>query len=693
MPFPLASPRSHAFGCDDSDDLEPDDTLHSLQVTKVSSQSMLLQELGEEPDDNARGGGDANMRPPRRPPGGGHKKQRKQQQLAHPPDAMEPSESPTSDRMMMNDNDAQWNEEDMEWADALETNGDVFDQGGFSEDEELTLAQMADKLRTMINNLGKRDPTSTSSVRRAASAKNLRELQGNAVRYLASMRRRLNGELRTTMQTVKQQPRQMMENTAKHVQRHVVQRTNRLRRRIITGDADMRVRDYIKVPKTVRAIDKFSFTMGVVGLLVTEAVLLQAPQYFWAFFALVMPTLLFLRIYLYTKQKLQYFMYDFCYYVQITCFINLFLLPDERLFLVNFAFSHGPLLWAIIAWRNSLVFHSLDKVTSVYIHTFPPLMTWAWRWYGLCRLPGEALKRATLRGLEAFTRQIDSALAQHTGGSLTRKLQATFEAAPNAVQDAARASLQIGTERSPSFASRAARIVCTNAPFVPYCRDGGATSPTTRQVAPMTHASAGWNDMWRGDHDEMCLYSASKIPASYLLYPLAGYFLWQVLYLIKTEVIDSSKLAADPSLSTSLRWVASDSRMTMHRVGLRLSRKMRIMRHDENFDPTSIKTKLIFCWWQLVYTFFTLLPVIIFYQSFWIHTAFMLWVFGVCIQNGASYYVEVYSHSYEKLYGEAPQGGMDPDQRPEDALAEMTTVSNGAPETTEMTDATQVHED
>ena len=70
--------------------------------------------------------------------------------------------------MMMNDNDAQWNEEDMEWADALETNGDVFDQGGFSEDEELTLAQMADKLRTMINNLGKRDPTSTSSVRRAA---------------------------------------------------------------------------------------------------------------------------------------------------------------------------------------------------------------------------------------------------------------------------------------------------------------------------------------------------------------------------------------------------------------------------------------------------------------------------------------------------------------------------------------------
>lgn len=431
----------------------------------------------------------------------------------------------------------------------------------------------------------------------------------------------------------------------------------------------------------MRAIDKFSFTMGVVGLLVTEAVLLKYPQYFWAYYATVMPTLLGLRVVLYTRQKLQYFMYDFCYFVQITCFVNLFIFPSERLFLANFAFSHGPLLWAVVAWRNSLVFHSLDKVTSVYIHTLPPLMTWAWRWHGLCRLPSEALKRATRSGLDVFTEQIDAVFAR-SGGNFF----ATFAAAPNAAKDAARvAASSAAASLAPELgaasareqgvrglATRAARWACAHLPWACGSPSGdAAASALGSTCAPGgPHGALGWDDIWRGDHNEVCSYTAGNMPVLYLIYPMLGYLLWQALYLIKTEVLDSSKLQADPGLSTSLRWVASDSRMAMHRVGLKLSRKLRIMRADENFDPHSIKTKLIFCWWQLVYTLCTLLPVLLFYRSYWAHTAFMLWVFGVCIHNGASFYVEVYSHSYQKLYGEAPAGGQDPDQRPEEAQAE-----------------------
>lgn len=48
---------------------------------------------------------------------------------------------------------------------------------------------------------------------------------------------------------------------------------------------------------------------------------------------------------------------------------------------VVFAFSHGPLLWSILAFRNSLVFHSLDRVTSLFLHFFPALVCWAARWY------------------------------------------------------------------------------------------------------------------------------------------------------------------------------------------------------------------------------------------------------------------------------------------------------------------------
>jgi len=41
-----------------------------------------------------------------------------------------------------------------------------------------------------------------------------------------------------------------------------------------------------------------------------------------------------------------------------------------------------PLAWAVVAWRNSLVFHSLDRVTSVLIHFLPALYMYTVRWYG-----------------------------------------------------------------------------------------------------------------------------------------------------------------------------------------------------------------------------------------------------------------------------------------------------------------------
>jgi hypothetical protein len=38
---------------------------------------------------------------------------------------------------------------------------------------------------------------------------------------------------------------------------------------------------------------------------------------------------------------------------------------------------NGPLLMAVIAWSNSLVFHDIDKITSLWIHIYPPLGTLA----------------------------------------------------------------------------------------------------------------------------------------------------------------------------------------------------------------------------------------------------------------------------------------------------------------------------
>ena len=130
---------------------------------------------------------------------------------------------------------------------------------------------------------------------------------------------------------------------------------------------------------------------------------------------------------------------DYCYFTNLACLVYIYLLPagyelcccwlllrtccaypaapapiprigaSRWLFQLVFAASNGPLvrapqsqpvqrfvnlfcrllscfvhcsqLWAIVAWNNSLVFHSLDKITSVFIHGLPAMLTYTLRWY------------------------------------------------------------------------------------------------------------------------------------------------------------------------------------------------------------------------------------------------------------------------------------------------------------------------
>lgn len=50
------------------------------------------------------------------------------------------------------------------------------------------------------------------------------------------------------------------------------------------------------------------------------------------------------------------------------------LLPD----VLQLAFAHmaGPLTWAIVAMRNSLVFHDFDKMTTLMMHASPAMVAW-----------------------------------------------------------------------------------------------------------------------------------------------------------------------------------------------------------------------------------------------------------------------------------------------------------------------------
>ena len=79
--------------------------------------------------------------------------------------------------------------------------------------------------------------------------------------------------------------------------------------------------------------------------------------------------------------RYHYFMLDFCYLANLILIVYLTFYPSSpHLFMMNFVNCTGPLLFSVIMWRNSLVFHSIEKVTSVFIHIYPNLVVFVLRW-------------------------------------------------------------------------------------------------------------------------------------------------------------------------------------------------------------------------------------------------------------------------------------------------------------------------
>ncbi|KAL9543374.1 hypothetical protein PS6_009305 [Mucor atramentarius] len=122
----------------------------------------------------------------------------------------------------------------------------------------------------------------------------------------------------------------------------------------------------------VRLHDKVSFVVGVARL----------PVCIPVYYTVQLCYLITLRFFVYKSKQWHYFFFDLCYYVNLLTLLFLWVFPSSTLlYTAAFTLTNGPVLWAIITWRNSLVFHSLDKVTSVFIHIFPALVTYTLRWF------------------------------------------------------------------------------------------------------------------------------------------------------------------------------------------------------------------------------------------------------------------------------------------------------------------------
>ncbi|CAA0835014.1 Unknown protein [Striga hermonthica] len=131
-----------------------------------------------------------------------------------------------------------------------------------------------------------------------------------------------------------------------------------------------------------RFINKVTHLLGVLGFGGFCFILGARPQdvryLYCLFYVIFVP----LRWIYYRYKKWHYYLLDFCYYANTIFLIMLLCYPrNEKLFMVCFSFAEGPLAWALIVWRCSLVFNSMDKIVSVFIHLLPGLVFFTIRWW------------------------------------------------------------------------------------------------------------------------------------------------------------------------------------------------------------------------------------------------------------------------------------------------------------------------
>ncbi|CAK7264108.1 hypothetical protein SEPCBS57363_000903 [Sporothrix epigloea] len=124
--------------------------------------------------------------------------------------------------------------------------------------------------------------------------------------------------------------------------------------------------------KVITLREKISFICGVLNIFVSGYLIGGWPQYMHLWYTVQILYFMPIRFYTYHRRGYHYFLADLCYFVNLLLVLSLWVFPSsKRLFVACYCLAFGNNAVAIIMWRNSLVFHSFDKVTSLFIHVMP----------------------------------------------------------------------------------------------------------------------------------------------------------------------------------------------------------------------------------------------------------------------------------------------------------------------------------
>ena len=116
--------------------------------------------------------------------------------------------------------------------------------------------------------------------------------------------------------------------------------------------------------KRVPRREKVAFIAGVMNIFISGYLIGALPEYFYWWFTVQFCYFMPVRYYTYRNKGYHYFLADMCYFVNFLLMASIWVAPQsKRLFIATYCLANGNNAVAIAMWRNSLVFHSLDKVT------------------------------------------------------------------------------------------------------------------------------------------------------------------------------------------------------------------------------------------------------------------------------------------------------------------------------------------
>lgn len=166
-------------------------------------------------------------------------------------------------------------------------------------------------------------------------------------------------------QKIREQAKQSRERIGGELRKRGLDPDERLRkyRRSMRESVDKLGKRW-KEDKVVSLREKVAFIAGVLNIFISGYLVGAHPEYFYLWYTIQLAYFYPIRYYTYHKRGLHYFLADLCYWVNFMLIMSIWIFPSsKRLFIATFCLAFGNNAVAIAMWRNSLVFHSLDKVT------------------------------------------------------------------------------------------------------------------------------------------------------------------------------------------------------------------------------------------------------------------------------------------------------------------------------------------